>query len=209
VRRAAGALLVAVGAALLLGVGVRYARGAYARDQARAAWAALEARNSVAAATASLANAHEPASYAPGALVGRLLIPIVHLDEVIAEGVGDDELDAGPGHLPGSASPGEPGNAVISAHRDRHFHSLGRVVLGDTVITETRTRRTTWVIVGRRIVGRYQPSLFPTTEPTLTLTTCWPIRYIGPAPDRLILTAKPVFKGVRVVEIRHAGSQRL
>jgi sortase (surface protein transpeptidase) len=28
--------------------------------------------------------------------------------------------------------------------------------------------------------------------PTLTLTTCWPIRYLGPAPDRLIITAEPV-----------------
>jgi len=26
----------------------------------------------------------------------------------------------------------------------------------------------------------------------LTLTTCWPIRYFGTAPDRLILTALPV-----------------
>jgi sortase A len=184
-------VLIAVGATLLAGVGFRYARGAYERDEARTAWAALEAHNAVtAASTLTAASAHT--TYGPGALVGRLLIPSVQLDEVIAEGVGDEELDAGPGHLPGSASPGEPGNAVISAHRDRHFHSLGRVSIGDTVITETRTARTTWVIVGRRIVGRYQPSLFPSAEPELTLTTCWPIRYIGPAPDRLILTATPV-----------------
>lgn len=176
---------------LLAGVGYRYARGAYDRDQARAAWAALEAQDAVALAS-GLTFAPTHTTYEPGALVGRLLIPAVQLDEVIAEGVGDDQLDAGPGHLPGSASPGEPGNAVISAHRDRHFHSLGRVVVGDTVITVTRTSRTTWVIVGRSIVGRYQPSLFPSALPELTLTTCWPIRYIGPAPDRLILTAKPV-----------------
>ena len=191
-RRSLGTALIAVGALLVLYVGYRYASGAYERDAARAAWAALEAHNAVASASASLAGAPTHTTYAPGALVGRLIIPVVKLDEVIAEGVGDDELDAGPGHLPGSASPGEPGNAVISAHRDRHFHSLGRVVIGDTVITETRTLRTTWVITGRRIVGRYQPSLFPSPEPELTLTTCWPIRYIGPAPDRLILTAKPV-----------------
>jgi sortase A len=197
VRRSIGAALVAVGALLLTYVGYRYASGAYERDAARSAWAALEAHNAVATAS-SLAGASSRTTYATGALVGRLLIPIVKLDEVIAEGVDDDELDAGPGHLPGSASPGEPGNAVISAHRDRHFHSLGRVAIGDTVITETRARRTTWVITGRRIVGRYQPSLFPSTEPELTLTTCWPIRYIGPAPDRLILTAKPVVMPPRV-----------
>jgi sortase (surface protein transpeptidase) len=26
----------------------------------------------------------------------------------------------------------------------------------------------------------------------LTLTTCWPTRYVGPAPERLLLTAEPV-----------------
>jgi sortase A len=191
VRRTLGAALLAAGAMLVLYVGVRYVTGAYERDAARTAWAALEARNAVASASA-LAASTAHTTYTPGELVGRLLIPVVKLDEVIAEGVGDDELDAGPGHLPGSASPGESGNAVISAHRDRHFHSLGRVAIGDTVITETRTLRTMWVITGRKIVGRYQPSLFPSAQPELTLTTCWPIRYVGPAPDRLILTAKPV-----------------
>ncbi|MBA2684794.1 MAG: class D sortase [Gemmatimonadaceae bacterium] len=189
-KRALGAALVAVGAALLLYVGYRYASGAHERDSARTEWAELEAHNAVAAASLAATPTHT--TYVTGELVGRLLIPAVKLDEVIAEGVDDDELDAGPGHFPGTASPGEPGNAVISAHRDRHFHSLGRVVIGDTVITETRTARTTWVITGRKIVGRYEPSLFPSAVPELTLTTCWPIRYVGPAPDRLILTAQPV-----------------
>jgi sortase A len=194
-RRALGTALVAVGALFVLYTGYRYASGAIERDAARTAWAALEARNAV--ASTSLAAVPSHTTYVTGALVGRLMIPSVQLDEVIVEGVGDDELDAGPGHLPGSASPGEPGNAVISAHRDRHFHSLGRVVIGDTVITQTRTLRTVWVITGRKIVGRYQPSLFPSDQPELTLTTCWPIRYIGPAPDRLILTAKPVLAAPR------------
>lgn len=196
-RRTLGTALIAVGALLLLYVGYRYTAGAYERDAARTAWAALEARNAVATASSSVAAAPTHTTYATGALVGRLLIPAVQLDEVIAEGVDDDELDAGPGHLPGSVSPGEPGNAVISAHRDRHFHSLGRVVIGDTVITVTRTLRTVWVVTGRRIVGRYQPSLYPSKEPELTLTTCWPIRYVGPAPDRLILTAKPILQPPR------------
>jgi len=34
--------------------------------------------------------------------------------------------------------------------------------------------------------------IFETTTPQLTLTTCWPTRYIGPAPDRLLLTGVPV-----------------
>jgi sortase A len=91
--------------------------------------------------------------------------------------------------------PGQPGNAVISAHRDRQFHSLDRLALGDTIVTETLGGRTNWIIVARRVVERGKPALFATTDPTLTLTTCWPVRYVGPAPDRLIITAKPILHG--------------
>jgi sortase A len=127
-----------------------------------------------------------------GAPMARLSIPSIHLDEIVLEGVGDDELNAAPGHLPGSAVPGMRGNAVISAHRDRHFRHFDELHVGDTVTTETGRGTTTWVIVGRRIVGKDAPALFETSEPMLTLTTCWPVRYFGSAPDRLIITARPV-----------------
>jgi sortase A len=94
--------------------------------------------------------------------------------------------------LPGSVLPGMRGNAVISAHRDRHFSRLDELQLGDTIRTETGHSRGSWVIVGRRIVGRTTPALFVANEPLLTLTTCWPVRYFGSAPDRLILSAKPI-----------------
>jgi sortase A len=101
-------------------------------------------------------------------------------------------LNAGPGHLPGSATPGDAGNAVISAHRDRHFSTLGELQIGDTVYTETGSDRSTWIVTKRRVVGAGKPALFSSDEPVLTLTTCWPIRYFGTAPDRLILQAKLV-----------------
>ena len=63
------------------------------------------------------------------------------------------------------------------------------------VITETGARQSTWVIVSRRVIDKDAPALFRTREATLTLTTCWPIRYFGSAPDRLILTAKPATPG--------------
>jgi sortase A len=43
-----------------------------------------------------------------------------------------------------------------------------------------------------RVVDADAPALVRTSDPTLTLTTCWPIRYVGSAPERLIVTAKPV-----------------
>ncbi len=191
-RHSIGTVLTAVGAGTLLTVGLSYAHGALRRDAARAQWNALEAHAAVLASRATLDAPPARLSYEPGALVARLRIPSIDLDEIVTEGVGDDELAAGPGHLPGSATPGEPGNSIISAHRDRHFHSLGHLAVGDTIVTQTLAGQVTWVVIARRVVDRREPALFRTRDATLTLTTCWPIRYIGSAPDRLLITAKPV-----------------
>jgi len=135
--------------------------------------------------------------------VARLVIPRIGLDEIVLEGVDGDELNAAPGHLPGSALPGAAGNAVISAHRDRHFVRLGEVAVGDTLETETRVGSQRWVVTARHVVPRDDHALFETSSATLTLTTCWPIRYLGPAPERLLLTAKPVIPRPLAARVRH------
>jgi len=126
-----------------------------------------------------------------GAPVARLVISAIDLDEIVLEGVGPVELNGGPGHFPGSVLPGEAGNSIVSAHRDRHFRRVGELGVGSRIRTETRKGVTEWVITERRIVSRDTPSLFEESEATLTLTTCWPLRYFGPAPDRLLIIAKP------------------
>ncbi len=185
-----GALLLG-GALLFSFAGGRYAWGAWQANEARHEYEASQAVSRVRAARASL-DRGLPMGGALGAPVARLLIPQIGLDEIVLEGVDDESLNAGPGHLPGSAFPGQEGNAVISAHRDRHFARLGELQVGDTIATEVALRRERWVVVGRRVVAAEAPALFRTAEPTLTLTTCWPIRFFGPAPERLILTARPL-----------------
>ena len=191
--RLAGIGLCVVGAAFVAWAASHYAVGALRADQARREWEEQQAAAVVAAARSRARGGIEISTKAAiGAPVARLLIPRIHLDEIVLEGVDDNELNAGPGHLPGSAMPGMIGNAVISAHRDRHFRHLDELQLGDTVVTEAALSRKAWIIVGRRVVDRDKPALFQTAEPTLTLTTCWPVRYFGSAPDRLILTARPL-----------------
>ncbi len=190
-RRIAGGVLLAIGLGVLGYVGWEYASGALARDRARAEWERVMAREAVMLANASLeAPVHAPLR--PGAPMARLLIPRIDLDEVVVHGVEDRQLNAGPGHLPGSPLPGAVGNSVVSAHRDRHFRRLGELAIGDTVITETRYHRVFWVITDQKVVHATRPALFQTDDPTLTLTTCWPLRLVGSAPDRLLLTAKPL-----------------
>ena len=192
-RKALGLLLVGAGTLGVSAAGINYLQGYLARAEARAAWEVVEARNAVQTLVAGLdASVGAGVPMAPGAPVARLVIPRIGLDEVVVEGVGDRELNAGPGHLPGSPLPGAVGNSVISAHRDRHFRDLGDVSVGDTIETLTRHTSARWVVTDRKVVGRRARVLRSTEDATLTLTTCWPLRYFGTAPDRLILTAKPV-----------------
>ena len=91
--------------------------------------------------------------------VARLLIPRLGLDEVVLEGVGDDELNAGPGHLPGSALPGAVGNSIISAHRDRHFRRFDELRVGDTIRTEAAEKLpgVIAVVTGKDVAERANP----------------------------------------------------
>ena len=50
---------------------------------------------------------------------------------IVLAGASGRGLAFAPGLLDGSALPGEPGVAVIAAHRDTHFHALARLALGD------------------------------------------------------------------------------
>jgi sortase A len=184
--------MIVAGGVLLTFVCGEYALGAVKADAARAAWNAKQAADAMASARAFAVPRTPRERPVEGAPVARIVIPRINLDAIVLEGVGDAELNADPGHFPGSALPGESGNAVISAHRDRHFSHFDQLALGDTVVTESAGRTTRWVIAEKRIIDKDAPALFNTSTPTLTLTTCWPIRYFGSAPDRLILTAKPL-----------------
>lgn len=190
-RRRLGLAFMLAGGVLTTFAGSRYVSGAAAQDRARREWEAISARAAYEGAAAS-ALTERAVAVVHGAPVARLLIPKIRLDEIVLEGIDDEALNGGPGHYPGSPLPGQPGNSIISAHRDRHFRTLGGVAVGDTIVTQSGSKTTQWIVVKRQVVDKDRPVLFPAKTATLTLTTCWPIGYFGSAPERLILTAKPI-----------------
>jgi sortase A len=190
-RRVAGMTLFVAGGLMFSFAGGKYALGAAAQDDARRHWDEAEARAAVNVARAKAIGDRSHTVLVEGEPVARLVIPKIGLDEIVLEGISDDALNGGPGHFPGSPLPGRPGNAIISAHRDRHFRKLDDLEVGDTLTTEAGSAMARWVIVSKRVVDKDAPALFPSKRQRLTLTTCWPIRYIGSAPDRLIVTAEP------------------
>lgn len=194
-RRFLGLSLYALGGAMMAFAVGRYAVGEWDQHEARRAWEAHEAQAVVALARRAALGVDRSVrgvELSLGVPVARIRIPRLALDEIVLEGVDDNSLNGGPGHLPGSAFPGETGNSIISAHRDRHFARLGELRVGDTVHTEAGSISEQWVVISKRVVDADAPALFNTRDATLTLTTCWPIRYFGTAPERLIVTAKPV-----------------
>lgn len=125
-----------------------------------------------------------------GDVVGRLEIPRLSLSTVVFEGADQDVLERGAGHLPGSALPGNRGNTVLAAHRDTFFRPLRRIQVGDTVKIHTPPGDSVYIVESARVVEPDDVDVLrPTPEPALTLITCYPFRYIGPAPERFVVRA--------------------
>ena len=124
-----------------------------------------------------------------GEPIGRISIPRLHLSTTIVEGVDEDALGLGVGHMPDSASLGGNGNIVLAGHRDTAFWPLRNVRKGDRVQI-TADKKSTYVVKSLTVVKPSDVSLLrPTSEPILTVVTCYPFRHVGPAPKRMIIRA--------------------
>ena len=121
----------------------------------------------------------------------RISIPKINLDAVIMEGTSHKSLTLGPAHLRDSALPGDPGNSVLAAHRDTFFRHIYELKPGDDIFVERNGQRYHYVVTGKRVVQPADLSVLETaSEARLTLITCYPVYFIGPAPERLVVFAK-------------------
>ena len=179
-------------AILALGGGLMFGEGAYIHVKAQLAQVLLERAWERERATGAPAR---PWPWADTHAVARLRAPAQHADVLVLAGASGRTLAFGPGHLDGSALPGEAGNAVITAHRDTHFRFLRAVATGDEIVVE----RTDGALRRFRIRDAYvadQRSLrIPrdTDVPALTLVTCYPFDAIAPGgPLRYVVVAESV-----------------
>ena len=128
--------------------------------------------------------------------IGSIQIPSIHVDHKIYEGVTLTVVDHGPGHWPGSAMPGDPGNSVFAVHRTTHDHPFGDLDLvkkGDQVIFEMGGRRAVYEVTDTLIVdGSNTDIALPTPDPTVTLFACHPK---GSAAQRIVAQGKLVSTG--------------
>lgn len=127
----------------------------------------------------------------PDALVGRLVIPRLHLHAIVREGVDRKALDVALGHVPGTALPGQNGNVGIAGHRDTLFRCLRDISKDDLIVFQTTHGTYSYQVEKTSIVKPQDVAvLAPGAHSEITLVTCYPFYYVGPAPDRFIVKAR-------------------
>jgi sortase A len=141
-------------------------------------------------------------------LLGRLEIPSIHLRVMVREGADDASLRKAAGHLPSSALPGDMGNVVLLGHRDTFFRPLRGIAQGDPIRVKTRKGQFDYVVDSIQVVDPEQSLAFgdaPSSK-SLTLITCFPFDYVGPAPRRFVVRSRMAVPDVeRFVQSDKAG----
>ncbi len=126
-----------------------------------------------------------------GKPIGLIEIPRLGLSSVVLEGDDTAALLLGVGHLSDTPLPWHGGNTVFAAHRDTFFRPLAHIRKNDVIKFSTADAQFEYVVKELKVVDPTAVEVLePTTEATLTLITCFPFDYIGPAPQRFIVRAE-------------------
>ncbi|HVB36933.1 MAG TPA: class D sortase [Vicinamibacterales bacterium] len=126
-----------------------------------------------------------------GGLVGEMQIPRLGLTAMVVQGDSAAILRRAVGHLADTALPGESGNVVLAGHRDTFFRPLRLLRVGDAITMKTRNGDFEYLVESTAVVPPTDVRVLePTGDRTLTLITCYPFYYVGPAPDRFIVRAR-------------------
>lgn len=127
---------------------------------------------------------------ASGSIIGRIEMSRIGIDVIIAEGTDGKTLRRGVGHVTGTALPGGLGNVVIAGHRDTFFRALRNVRQDDEVTLTTLAGTYRYQVDWAKVVGvEANDVLSDSDESILTLVTCYPFYFVGPAPKRFIVRA--------------------
>ncbi len=127
-----------------------------------------------------------------GDVLGKLEIPRVGISVMFLQGMDENTLVRGAGHVPGTPSPGGAGNVVIAAHRDTFFRKLEAIRAGDSIQVVTLNGAFRYVVESTEIVDPLDTRPMESrARQELTLITCFPFYFVGSAPKRFIVHASP------------------
>jgi sortase A len=134
----------------------------------------------------------ETADVREGDLLGKLEIGRIGISVMVFQGMEDHTLIVGAGHVPGTPWPGAGGNVVIAAHRDTFFRELEGIQPGDRIQLETLRGSYEYIVDSVETVDPEDTHVMESRAYSeLTLITCYPFYFVGAAPERFIVHARP------------------
>ena len=182
------ATMLALGGAILMGEGLYIkAKASLAQVLLERAWErTLEGDEQV-----------KPWAWADTWPVARIEVPRLKASTIVLNGVSGQAMAFGPGLMIAGPQPGDPGLAVISAHRDTHFRFLKDIEIGDQVrVTTAAGAAHVFEITETRIVEAAASGLsFTQDEPLIALVTCWPFEALQQGSKRFVAIGAPVRMG--------------
>ena len=115
--------------------------------------------------------------------IGRLEIPRIGLSAIVMEGDDENTLNVAVGHLPDTPLPWQDGNAALAGHRDTFFRPLRRVQAGDDIRLVTPRGTFQYRATRQMVVEPHELWVLDSSPAAaLTLITCYPFNFVGPAP---------------------------
>ena len=135
----------------------------------------------------------EPHIFSEGEVIGEIQVPRLGFNAIVVQGDSPASLRRAVGHISKSALPGEWGNVALAGHGDTFFRPLHDIRLGDAIKFTTPVPSFEYVVESIEIVAPNDIQVLdPSTGRDLTLLTCFPFYFVGPAPKRFIVRAREV-----------------
>jgi sortase A len=168
--------------------------------------AAINGKADLARATSTTAQATTTANVPPAATIvepivepvapdsadsglqGLLEIPSLGLRTPLYADTSEVNLNRGAGLIAGMSWPGRGGNLGVAAHRDGTFRPLENIQVGAAIEVRTTSFHYVYHVTSIAVVDRTDAALLRRTDdPAITLVTCYPFRFVGPAPRRFVV----------------------
>ena len=151
----------------------------------------LQSKLSKELASPTLKQKYRSHSLGVGDSLTRIKMPAINVDVVVVEGITPTALRAGAGHYSQTPLPCEKGNVAIAGHRTTYgkpFADIDQLRVGDQIELDTPIGGCVYELKKPPfIVDKADLSVLnPTTDQTLTLTSCHPK---GSAAKRIIVKA--------------------
>ena len=134
-----------------------------------------------------------PRILSEGDVIGEIQVPRLGLNAIVVQGDSPASLRRAVGHISQSALPGERGNVALAGHRDTLFRPLRDIRPGDKIKFKTPERSFEYRVESVEVVASNDIQVLePSTGRDLTLITCFPFYFVGPAPKRFVVRAREV-----------------